>query len=41
VVPVVRAVTPVETVSPPPGVVVDDGTVKNDALGQVGVVVAR
>jgi hypothetical protein len=41
VVPAVRAVMPVETVCPLVGVGVGDVIVKNDALGQVGVDVAR
>ena len=41
VVPALRAVTPVATVRPVAGVVVPDGTVKNDPLGQVGLDVPR
>jgi hypothetical protein len=41
VVPALSAVTPAETVCPDDGAVVDDDTEKNDALGQVGVDVAR
>jgi len=41
VVPAARAVTPVETVCPLVGVDVGDDTVKNDALGQAGLVVPK
>jgi hypothetical protein len=41
VVPALRAVTPLEMICPVGGVVVDEGTVKNDALGQAGVDVPR